>query len=111
MLGIFREEYTEEGVRHIKMSQPNYMEKMQEEFAQHMEPVKSDPAEPFPVKTFLAPTHTDDVNAHLTNLVCLNHYPHSMPSVTKGVRGLMPFVNLDRPGSEPALRTQVFDPT
>ena len=37
------------------MSQPNYMEKMQEEFAQHMEPIKSDPAEPFPVKTFLAP--------------------------------------------------------
>eukprot|EP01043_Picozoa_sp_COSAG02_P041168 COSAG02_NODE_3392_length_6820_cov_6.539652_1_plen_53_part_00 len=25
MLGIFREEYTEEGVRHIKMSQPNYI--------------------------------------------------------------------------------------
>ena len=55
MLGIFREEYEREGVRCIKMHQPSYMEKTREEFAQHIQPKKSTPAEPFPRQTFLAP--------------------------------------------------------
>ena len=53
MLGIFREEFTESGERRIKMCQPSYVEKIREEFSQHILPAKSDPAEPFPVKTFL----------------------------------------------------------
>ena len=55
MLGVFREEYHDAGVRCIKMYQPNYMEKIREEFAGHIQAKKSNPTEPFPVKTFLQP--------------------------------------------------------